>query len=519
MAHDDEQERVERFLITLLSTPGQGVRRFETHGAIVLVGASEAFKFKRRVQYSYMDFSTLEQRRRACAREIEVNQPHAPQIYIGLAGITRDGKGRLALDGAGDTIEWAVRMRSFPQEHVLSNLIGNGPLSPTLAKALADMVVGYHETTPCVMICEAAAQISRVVSGLDAVFLSHQGVFPAAMRRRWREGVDARLAAATPLLEKRAREGYVRRVHGDLHLGNIVLWEGRPVAFDAIEFDERMATIDTLYDLAFLLMDLDRHAHRDTANLVLNRYLWRRQSPGDLAGLSLLPLFLSVRAGVRAMVGAQRADLQPAVGQQADWRRANEYLDMAERYLSPAAPELVAIGGLSGTGKSTLAAEVAPHIGGAPGAVHLRSDLERKAMLGVGELDRVGTEGYAPEVSHRVYDRLAEKARAILGSGQAVVVDAVFAEHVERDRLRQIAAEAGAPFAGLWLEAPAGVMKDRVASRTGDASDATPDVVASQIARGAGNVGWFRIDASADRNAVVKQARAVLGRQIPGGEK
>lgn len=292
MAHSPVQAELEQFLSATLAGLGEPVRRFETHGAVILVGPRETLKFKRPVRYSYMDFSTLDQRRMACAREYEVNRPHAPEIYLGLVAITREKRGPLALDGAGEVVEWAVRMRSFDQEHVLSSIAERGPLSATLAKALADMVVGYHETAPRIPCHDTKAQLAAIIADLDATFLSHPKVFPRPLQQRWRRAVDDGLDAAAAQLARRAGEGQVRRVHGDLHLGNIVLWEGRPVAFDAIEFDENLATIDTLYDLAFLLMDLDRHGHRANANVVLNRYLWRRQSMGDLEGLRLLPLML-----------------------------------------------------------------------------------------------------------------------------------------------------------------------------------------------------------------------------------
>lgn len=502
---------VERLLAASVAGSGGSIERIQTHGAVVFVGPRETLKVKRPVRYSYMDFSSLEQRRLACSREIEVNRPHAPGIYLGLVAVTRACDGSLALDGQGQPVEWAVRMRSFAQDMVLANLIERTALAPQLVKALADMAADYHCTAPAVVGHDTAAQIGRVATDIDATLRSHPAVFAAAAANAWREAAGAALAAGGGLLARRSGGGHVRRVHGDLHLGNIVLWDGRPVAFDAIEFDESLATIDTLYDLAFLLMDLERHGHRDHANGVLNRYLWRRQEPADLEALALLPLFLSVRAGVRAMVGAQRGDLDAAPERSRDHAKAAQYLDQAGEYLRPARPVLVAVGGLSGSGKSTLSAALGPSIGAAPGAVHLRSDLERKALFAAGETERLAPDAYTPRVTAEVYRRLAAKAQGVLRAGHSVVLDAVHGSADERQAAARIAADVGVPFAGLWLEAAPATLLARVEARRDDASDATASVVRQQLSREPGQIGWARIDASGAVQDTLASALRVLG--------
>ncbi len=266
---------------------------------------------------------------------------------------------------------------------------------------------------------------------------------------------------------------------------------GSPVLFDAIEFDEELATIDTLYDLAFLLMDLDHRGQRRGANTVLNRYLWRTQNALDLDGLAVLPMFLALRAGIRAMVAAQRAAQEKDDKRDAGLAMSRGYLEAGLAHLELGPPRLVAIGGLSGTGKSTLAAALAPNIGRAPGAVHLRSDLERKALFKVAETERLSQSAYTSEVTNEVYRRLNAKAVQVLNAGYSVVTDAVYAKSSERAEVKSTARSCGVPFTGLWLEAPPATLHTRVETRTGDASDATTQVVSQQLSY---DIGPHRLD-------------------------
>ena len=244
---------------------------------------------------------------------------------------------------------------------------------------------------------------------------------------------------AAAILDARAAHGFVRRCHGDLHLANIVLHHGQPTLYDAIEFDEALATIDTLYDLAFLLMDLDVLGQRLAANLVLNRYLCCSGEDLDLNGLAALPLFLALRAAIRALVTSDRAAQQDGPGRNRDLERARRYLSAALDYAMPAAPKLVVVGGLSGTGKTTLAAALAPWLGAAPGAVHLRSDLERKMLAGVGELERLPPTAYTPEARQGVYKSLHQKAASALTAKHSVIIDAVYDEERQRREIEALA--------------------------------------------------------------------------------
>jgi hypothetical protein len=486
----------------------------ETHGARVFLAGDTALKVRRPIRLPYLDFSTLEARRAYGERELALNAPHAPGLYDRLVPIIRapDGTlaldGGLALDGPGTVVEWAVRMRRFDQDALLSAIADRDGITPDLAVALADMAAAYHRTAPVAAAArDGLPDIARaVLTGLADAGIAALADRIAALTT----ACDAALVATADVRGRRARDGHVRRCHGDLHLGNIVLIDGRPLPFDALEFDEALATIDTLYDLAFLLMDLWRRGQRTAATTVLGRYLWRTGDASDLEALAALPVSMAVRAAVRALVALDRATV--GAGAAADLTaRAAATLDVAATFLAPVPARLVAVGGLSGTGKSTLAAALATGIGRPPGAVHLRSDLERKALAGVDALDRLPPSAYTPTATADVYARLTDRAARILASGQGVIVDAVFARPEERAAIERVAAAAGVPFVGLWLAVSADTARARVAGRVGDASDATAAVVDLQRGYDVGPITWHRLAADGPPADVAHAAAAVLG--------
>jgi aminoglycoside phosphotransferase family enzyme/predicted kinase len=499
-------------VIGFLSDPASYARRpssvdrIETHGALVFLAGDEVFKIKRAVKFSYMDFSTLERRRGACAREIEINQPGAPEIYLGILSVRRGPDGKLAWGGAGEVVEWVVHMRRFPQQNLLSAVAAEGPLAAGLCRDLADAVLAFHDRAAAASGQDTPANLRSIAAELEDALTEHGDLAGSPDLGAFVGGAEQRIAQAGAVLDQRAASGFVRRCHGDLHLGNIVLWQGRPLLFDALEFDEAMATVDTLYDLAFLLMDLDHSGQRVAANRVFNRYMARSSSRLDIEGLVALPVFLALRAGVRAMVSAQRASQAADADARQGWREAGTYLSEAAAYVAPPPARLVAVGGLSGTGKSTVAAELAPRLGAAPGALHLRTDVVRKAMFGVGETDRLGAETYTPETSAKVYAAVLDTAKLALLAGHSVIVDAVFARADERESVERVAGECGARFDGLWLEAPAEIMIERVEGRRGDASDATAEVVRRQLEWDLGEVSWRRISAAGSPAEVLKRA-------------
>ncbi len=510
-------------VIAFLSDPANHTERtgearravdvIETHGAIVFLMGDEALKIKRAIKLAYLDFSTLAHREAVCRRELEINRPNAPEIYRGVVAITREADGRLAIGGRGEVVEWAVRMARFDQRDLLTSIAERRGIDDALAASLAATVLAAHAAAKPAAVAGAAdrirAVLQSVVSGIEAAAVDVPGAGEGARKIGELGGMAIERCAAT--LERRAEAGLVRRCHGDLHLGNIVLWRGRPTLFDAIEFDETLATIDVLYDLAFLLMDLDRRGQARAAHIVLDRYLAGSGRGLDIDGLAALPVFLGLRAAVRALVALDRARTQPEPKRATTERHAIETLERALALLQPPPPRLVAVGGLSGTGKTTLAANLAPLLLPVPGALHVRSDVVRKGLAGVGELDRLPPEAYTPEAAARVYAELVARAVPALAAGHSVVVDAVFAKPDDRAAFGKVAAEAGVRFDGIWLGAPTEVLKARVAARTHDASDATPAVVERQAAEPVGALEWHRIAAGGDPADVLALARDALG--------
>ncbi len=504
-----DQAEVFSFLANPASWPGNFVRVdvLETHGALVYLSGDMALKVKRAVKLAYLDFSTLELRHRFSQRELEINQPHAPDLYRAVVPITRESDGNLAIAGRGMPVEWAVEMRRFDQEQLLSHVATSTGVDRQLAITLGDMIASYQGK---LKVADAASDpMPQICASLISALRSAPELHKADLVEQFSENMLRGLTATAGLREARAASGFVRRCHGDLHLGNIVMWHGRPVPFDAIEFDEGLATVDTLYDLAFLIMDLWRHRAHEAANVVLNRYLWRTGEPQNDEGLAALPLFLASRAGVRAMVALDRGRL--GAGHRPDLEKhVRETLELAVELVTPKPPTLIAIGGLSGTGKSTVAGSIAPYVGAAPGALHLRTDLERKRMAGVGEFDHLPADEYTAQSSAITYARVLERARLALTAGHSVIVDAVSARPDERRALAELAAGSGVRFHGLWLDALPDNLKSRVSARVRDASDATAEVVEQQLQIDVGHIDWVRVPADGSPATVLASAWRAL---------
>jgi aminoglycoside phosphotransferase family enzyme/predicted kinase len=467
-------------------------------------------KVKRAVALPFLDYSTLAKRKAACAAELEVNRAFAPELYRRVVAITRDAHGRLALDGDGEVIEWAVEMSRFDENQTLDHVAEVDGIDDALAQKLAAMVAAMHAGAPVV---DAGAWLAALKKFLDqnaTAFREAPELFPPAPAMKLDQAARAAFERLHPLLIARGRRGLTRRGHGDLHLGNIALLEGRPLPFDAIEFDPNVAAGDVLYDLAFLLMDLLERDLGRAANIVMNGYFARLDRPDDLDGLAALPFFLSLRAAIRAKVTAARRQYAEPKQQAALAESAKSYFRLAVELLSPPPPMLIAIGGLSGTGKSSLARELAPYLAPAPGALWLRSDVERKNLFGVAETERLPPDAYRDEVGVKVYNVVTDKAAHIIDAHHSVIVDAVFARPDERAAIAAVAASAGAAFRGLFLEADLETRLHRVGTRRLDASDATAAVALQQESFALGTMEWIEIDASGSLPETLERARAAI---------
>lgn len=482
--------------------------RIDTHCSVIFLAGENVYKIKRAIKLPFLDYSTLERRKRFCEREFAINHKLAPQLYKGVIAI-REGPQGLHIGGTGEVVEWAVHLNRFDENRTLDRLADAGGLDPQTVRDLAAVVSGSHTAARIVRNEHSTEALEGVVQETLNELYQAADVFPRQPAEELGRAMRLLFREVRGLLTIREATGHVRRCHGDLHLRNVVLLDGKVTLFDAIEFDDQLATTDVLYDLAFLLMDLWHRNLKSEANTILNRYFWHAANMiEELPGLSALPLFLGLRAAIRAKVTALNAARSAPSRRAAS--EARLYFETAREFLQPHRPSLIAIGGRSGTGKSTLAAHLAPLIGRPPGAIHLRSDIERKRQFGVSETFRLSPSAYEPEVSNRVYEALDRQAETALRAGQSVIVDATFLREFEVNAVADIARRAGAEFRGLWLEAPTGLLMRRLFNRSNDASDATAEVLRRQPV-GEAPPAWTCLDASATPAEIQYAARHSLG--------
>ena len=501
---------------------GEEVEHIETHANHVFLAGGFAWKLKKPISFSFLDFSTPKKRREACEAELRLNRRTAPEIYLGLAAVI-EGKGTFELvpvePGAAEptgAVDWLVKMKRFDNDGLLAREEDEGRLKTELVEELAARVARFHgdaEVTPGFGGAAAFAKI--VADNAHDMLEKAPGSFTREEADEVKSRCDALVAQHRKLMDTRREAGWVRRCHGDLHLGNVVEIDGEPVIFDCIEFNEDIACIDVLYDLAFLLMDLAFRGGEVPflANRAFNTYLdhaCEADIDDMIGGLPLLPLFVAVRAVVRSKVTAMRFE------QGGDARlkeKARAFLDFAMKNFEPGKPRLIAIGGLSGTGKSTVAKQLAPRLGWPAGALHLRSDIVRKRLFNVGPLERLPEEAYAPEVGARVYAEMFRLAAHALEAGVSVVTDAVFAQRQERERAATLARRMGVPFSGFWLEADPELLEARVMERSrkaNDPSDADIEVLRRQLAYDIGPLDWQRLDASGTPAGIAARAAEIV---------
>ncbi len=326
------QAEVAAFLQALTGRPP-----VETHISAVFVGPTEVLKLKKAVRLPFLDFSTLAARKTMALRELELNRLAAPTLYRDVQSVVRTPEGKLALapTEAPGALDYVIRMAHVPPADFLDVIARENSLTPTLLDALGDAVAALHASLPPVHGWDSVAGMRAIIHG--NTLAARAAGLPLETADQWEQKALAELDRIAPTLASRAAQNFVRRAHGDLHLGNVCLWQGRPTPFDMLEFDDALATIDLGYDLAFLLMDLEFRAGRPAANRVMNRYLART---GDTGLLAALPCFLSVRAMIRAHVQAARGATEEAAS----------YLAAALAALQQTPPLLLAVGGLQGSG-------------------------------------------------------------------------------------------------------------------------------------------------------------------------
>lgn len=478
----EEHESLIQAMMDPTSWPAGGVdrRRVDTHISTVVLAGDLAYKIKKPLDLGFLDFLTLPARETACHEELRLNRRLAPQIYRRVCRIT-GSIDRPEIDGKGPLLDWAVVMRRFDPDAILSQQADR--LTPSLVDRLAEVVAGFHaevdRASEGTMFGEPRSVIAPMQQNFDQIAAATP---PSGSRldplQRWTQEQFVRL---TDVLSARKAEGFVRECHGDLHLGNVALIDGDPVVFDAIEFNPAFRWIDVQNDLAFMTMDLQQRGHVPLARRFLNRYL---QVSGDYPGIALLRFYEVYRALVRAKIAAIRlgqVDLdereRTAVRDELD-----AYLGLAECLISPRRGGILIMRGVSGSGKSHVAEGLTDWLP----AVCVRSDVERKRLMGLSATaDATGRDGYSADMTQATYARLAESARAIAGAGFVAVADATFLKRAQRDVFRSLADQLQVPFAIIDCGAPVEVLEQRIAARTRDrdnVSDADRSVLAAQLA-------------------------------------
>lgn len=509
----DDQSKIIAFLATpeAFADGTETVERITTHASELFIGRYRVFKLKRAVHYPYMNYSTKAQRLKFCEAEVRLNRRTAPDIYMGVKPVTLDDAGAYHIGHAGAVVDWVVEMKRFDQDRLFDRLGAAGKLDRHLIEHLADNIASFHAHAEGRTDGGGRAGIAMTIEGNAKMFAEHgTGILDKARVAELTERQYLELGDATALLENRRMNGCVRYCHGDMHLGNIFLDDnGEPLLFDGIEFNDAFATIDVLYDLAFLLMDLDHRGLGTLSTVLMNRYM---DITGSAWGLFALPLFMSLRAAIRSHVActASKTIADSAI-QAAKADEARGYLDMALAYLEIDEPRLIAVGGLSGSGKSRAARELATHIGARPGARVVRSDVLRKRIAGVHPLDRLGPEGYTPAMTQKTYQAVYDEAMTVLATGHSVIADCVFSRPEERDAIETVARDMEISFQGIWLEAAPDIMQSRVEKRTKNASDADAEVVKMQLDYDLGDIHWTRIDSSGPRDETDAHVRKVTG--------
>lgn len=458
---------------------GADRQRIDTHISTVILAGDVAYKLKKPLDLGFLDFSTVDARQRACSDELRLNSRLAPQVYQAVCAVT-GSIGRPQIDGDGEVIDWAVRMRRFDPDAILSNLMDR--LDSDLIGSLAECVAGFHQAAARCDPAEAYGSADAVYAPMSQNLQQIDTRVPqfsadiaplkqwSAMQRRQLDGV----------LQRRKEDGHIRECHGDLHLGNVALIDDKPVIFDCIEFNPGLRWIDTISDIAFMTMDLQERGRTDLSYRFLDVYL---QSAGDYEGLAVLHFYEVYRALVRAKIAAIRsgqADLSD-VQRDAVLAELSGYVAFARRLTTPRRGGIVITHGVSGSGKS----HVSEQLPGFLPAVRLRSDVERKRLLGIDpRLDATAQGAYSADLTQQTYARLHSLASTVVGAGYIAVVDATFLMRAQRERFRALADSLHVPFAIIDCDAPQGVLRERIIDRrqqAGNVSDADLAVLDAQL--------------------------------------
>lgn len=458
----------------------------ETHISWVILTGSYAYKIKKPMDFGFLDFTTLEKRKHFCEEELRLNRRLAPELYLGLLPLFGD-ENNPSFSGEGEVLEYVIKMRQFNQDHLLNNLLANEELTRVHINEVAQQVADFHDRT------EVAGVESRFGTPEQVMFPVQQNfdqIRPLLTDKADLQQLDQIEAWAqdtftllTPVFEQRKAEGKIRACHGDLHLGNITLFENKIRLFDCIEFNDDFYWIDVMREAAFFVMDLEDRGEDYFANQFLNAYL---ELTGDYAGLKLLNFYKSYYAMVRAKVGLFRLFDESISDEdrEAVLKQYRSYTNLAEHYMEIPCRCLILMHGYSGSGKSTVGNTLMEHLH----LIRLRSDAVRKQLFGEqtgATNDDLNGGIYSKDASDKTFQHLRDTAEIILQSGNSVLVDATFLKAGYRDLFNELCEQHAVALQIVSCTLDDVITRERLEARESagnDVSDANVKVYEAQLA-------------------------------------
>jgi aminoglycoside phosphotransferase family enzyme/adenylate kinase family enzyme len=456
------------------------IQLMQTHISYVFLTGDYAYKVKKPVNFGFLDFSTLEARQHFCLEEIQMNQQNAPEIYLEVLPITQSDD-QFELGGTGQTVEYVLKMREFPQDDLFISMFEQGRLTEAHMEELGRIVAQFHAKAQTNDYIRRFGEVSQVRQAIDENYEQTEnyigGPQTSQQFEETKQFTDAFFAKKQELFNSRIQNNKIRECHGDLHLRNICLWQDKIQLFDRIEFNEPFRFVDVMYDIAFAVMDLEARGQKDLGNAFLNTYI---EQTGDWEGLQVLPLYLSRQAYVRAKVTSFLLD-DPGVPEDAKKEAtatAADYYRLAWQYTRQRKGQVILMSGLSGSGKTTVARHLARRLG----AIHLRSDAVRKHLAGIPLEQTGGAEVYTSAMNQKTYDRLLELGIKLASIGFPVILDAKYDREAFRTEAIAQAQHNQLPVQIIYCTAPEDVLRDRLLSRTADVSDATANLLSQQQA-------------------------------------
>jgi uncharacterized protein len=457
------------------------IQLLQTHASYVLLTGEFVYKLKKSVNFGFLDYSTIDKRQHFCTEEIRLNQRGAKELYLEVVSIVKqDNKYQLGNDG--EIVDYAVKMIQFPQSALLSNMFEAGAMTIEQIEEMGRVVARFHADAQRNEYISSFGTVAKIRQSIDDNYRQTEKYIGRAQTQaqftETKAYTDRFLLEYSHLFLDRIAGGFIRECHGDLHLRNICRWHDRTLLFDCIEFNEPFRFVDTMYDIAFAVMDLEARGDKNFANRFLNTYA---EQTGDWEGLQVLPMYLSRQAYVRAKVTSFLLD-DPTIAiedRTAAAKTAGDYYHQAWEYTRTASVgRLIMLSGLSGAGKSTLGKRIALAVGG----VQLRSDAVRKHLGGIELLSKGDDSLYTPAMTAKTYQRVLELASKLTAQGFTVILDAKYDRQAFRAAVVDLAADRGIPLQIVHCTAPDNVLRDRLIQRTGDIADATVDLLASQQA-------------------------------------